>query len=469
MFQTVPQIYTPQSSPSPPTDNMLALPPNTTVPTGPNGQAKPRKMRASCDACSRAKVKCDKVRPTCQRCGNMSICCNYSPSMRLGKPRKNRNPDGSIVRDISRASSCGPFGSRPEIAPRIASYTVESSPEPMTDPFYLGPSTPNFQFQDTFATNNFDGNQSPPYSEASWSNEETMTFQNSTDMMVPMSQFAPLSPYHGTGHIRSTSLQSQPDFLAPMDNGMISPPMASPLIFGLQDQQSLPMFEPETFSLSPPLVAAPLPSPAYPAPVQNHDCTQFAFQILNSLYSPPSSQPSFDDFNGTADGLPTLDAVLSANKAAVESLSALLRCPCSANPHFSTTIAFSITKILSWYQAIAGVAQDIVSPINTRMEAFTHTPILLGDFKLEVEDEETFRTQIILGELRKVEKLIDMFSECYCKASNDGIDCSVYTSLETLLRTRVRDTFKVTMRTAPVDVKREIASRTQNRMRVNTL
>ncbi|KAF1930782.1 Zn-II 2Cys6 regulatory protein [Didymella exigua CBS 183.55] len=468
MFQAIPQIYTvPQSYSSPPTDNLLSLPPNTTVPLGPDGKPKPRKMRASCDACSHAKVKCDKVRPTCQRCGNMSLCCNYSPSMRLGKPRKNRNPDGSIIRDIRRSSSCGPFGSRPDIAPRLASDTVESSPEP-TDSFYLRPATPNFQFQGPL-TNNFDGNQSPPYSEASWSNEETMAFQTSRDMMLPMTQFAPLSPYNGIGHVRSASLQSQPDYLAPMDNGMISPPVASPLLFGLQDQQSLPIFEPETFTLSPPLMAAPQPSPASAAPVPSHDCTQFAFQILNSLYSPPSSQPTFEDFNGGADGLPTLDSVLSASKAAVESLPALLGCPCSANPHFSTTIAFSITKILSWYQAIAGVVQDIVSPINTRMEAFTHTPILLGDFKLEIEDEETFRTQIILGELRKVEKLIDMFSECYCKASSESAESGVYTSLESLLRTRVRDTFKVTMRTAPLDVKRQVASRTQSRTCVNTL
>jgi hypothetical protein len=74
-----------------------------------------------------------------------------------------------------------------------------------------------------------------------------------------------------------------------------------------------------------------------------------------------------------------------------------------------------------------------------------------------------------LGELRKVEKLIDMFSECYCKASNDSAESGVYTSLESLLRTRVRDTFKVTMRTAPLDVKRQVAFRTQNRTRVNTL
>ena len=288
-------------------------------------------------------------------------------------------------------------------------------------------------------------------------------------MFVSVHQFVPLSPYHDAGHVRSTSLQSQPDFLAPTENGTISPPMASPLLFSLQEQHSLPMFEPEIFSLSPPMVAAPLPSSAVFTPAQSHDCTQFAFQILNSLYSPPSSQPSFEDFNGTTDGLPTLDAVLTANKAAVENLSTLLRCPCSENPHFSTTIAFSITKILSWYQAIAGVAQDIVSPINTRMEAFTHTPILLGDFKLETEDEETFRTQIILNELKKVEKLIDMFSECYRKTSTGGIDCGVYTSLESLLRTRVRDTFKVTMRTAPIDVKRQVASRTQHRAHANTL
>lgn len=81
-LQTVLQTFTHQSSPSSPIDNMLSLPPNPAVPTGPNGLPKPRKMRASCDACSRAKVKCDKIRPTCQRCSNINICCNYSPSMR---------------------------------------------------------------------------------------------------------------------------------------------------------------------------------------------------------------------------------------------------------------------------------------------------------------------------------------------------------------------------------------------------
>lgn len=47
----------------------------------------PKRLRASCDACSRNKVKCSKERPTCSRCVHRGAVCNYSPSIRLGKPR----------------------------------------------------------------------------------------------------------------------------------------------------------------------------------------------------------------------------------------------------------------------------------------------------------------------------------------------------------------------------------------------
>jgi hypothetical protein len=460
---------------------MTTLPPqNTIVTTSPSGEQKPRKLRASCDACSRAKVKCDKVRPTCHRCGNMGICCNYSPSMRLGKPRKNRNPDGSIMRDVSPASSCGPLGPRPDMIPRTTTtataYANESSPEP-TDPFFFGPATPEYHFQDAYIANNFDGSQSP-YSDTgsfvnNWSNDDQMIFNSPSDMFAPMPQFPPpAAPYTQSGHVRNSSTHSQPEMFAPME-GLHSPPMASPQFFGMSEQQSLPIFSPEKMATSPPpMVSAPLPTPPTSATVPNHDCTQFAFQTLNSLYSPPASQPMAGDFNGSSNGLPTLDSVLSTNKAAVDKLFVLLGCSCSANPHFSTTIAFTIVKILSWYQAISGANQSEGDSPITQMEAFTHTPISLGEFRLEGEDEHTFRTQIVLTELRKVEKLIDKFSERYCKGANaaeTGIDGGVYGALESLLRTRVRDTFKVTMRTAPEEVKRQVASRTQSRTRTNTL
>lgn len=378
------------------------------------------------------------------------------------------------MRDVSPASSCGPLGPRPEMIPRTTT-TTESSPEPI-DPFFFGPATPEYHFQDAFMTNGFDGSQSP-YSDAGslvsgWSNDDHLMFQSPSDVFATMPQFAPpASPY--AAHHRSSSVQSQPEMFHPMD-GLQSPPMSSPHYYNMTDPNGMPVFAAEKVASPSPMVPAPLPTPPSTATVSGHDCTQFAFQTLNDLHSPPSCQLSARDFNGASNGLPTLDTVLSTNKAAVEKLFVLLACPCSVNPLFSTTIAFTITKILAWYQAIAGMNQPATdSPINTQMEAFTHTPASVGSFKLDGEDEETFRTQHVLGELRKVEKLIDKFAETYCKTANPaetGIDCGVYTALEALLRTRVRDTFKVTMRSAPEEVKRQVASRTQQqRARTNTV
>ena len=391
---------------------------------------------------------------------------------RLGKPRKNRNPDGTIMRDVSPAGSCGPMAPRPEMIPRTTTYTAESSPEP-TDPFFFGPATPEYHYQDAFMASGFDGGHSPAsFSEAGslangWTNDDQMMFGSPADLFTPIPQFPATAPPFA-GHVRSTSLQSQPEMYTQMDT-LSTPPLTSQPFFPMAD----PMFSQSKMMASPPpMVPAPLPTPPVSATMQNHDCTQFAFQTLNSLYAPPSSPQSANDFNGNSEGLPTLDAVLSTNKSAVDKLYVLLGCPCSANPHFSTTIAFTITKILSWYQAIAGVNDREDSPVNTQMEAFTHTPISLGDFRLQVEDEDTFRTQLVLGELRKVEKLIDKFSERYCKSANPaerGIEGGVYGALEQLLRTRVRDTFKITMRTAPEDVKRQVASRSHSRVRFNTL
>ncbi|KAL5612257.1 hypothetical protein BROUX41_000202 [Berkeleyomyces rouxiae] len=45
------------------------------------------RLRASCDGCFQAKVKCSKARPVCSRCLTCGIECRYSPSSRAGKPR----------------------------------------------------------------------------------------------------------------------------------------------------------------------------------------------------------------------------------------------------------------------------------------------------------------------------------------------------------------------------------------------
>ncbi|KAI0185146.1 hypothetical protein EV127DRAFT_412415 [Xylaria flabelliformis] len=53
----------------------------------PSAKSRQPRLRASCDGCFLAKVKCSKGRPMCSRCLSCGIVCNYSPSSRAGKPK----------------------------------------------------------------------------------------------------------------------------------------------------------------------------------------------------------------------------------------------------------------------------------------------------------------------------------------------------------------------------------------------
>ena len=49
------------------------------------------KLRATCDACKDAKVRCNRDVPICYRCRNQKLRCVYNPSRRMGRPRRNRS------------------------------------------------------------------------------------------------------------------------------------------------------------------------------------------------------------------------------------------------------------------------------------------------------------------------------------------------------------------------------------------
>ncbi|KAF2748156.1 hypothetical protein M011DRAFT_494021 [Sporormia fimetaria CBS 119925] len=439
---------------------MPALPTGTVMTTNAAGERKPRKLRASCDACSRAKVRCDKVRPTCHRCGNMSICCNYSPSMRLGKPRKNRNPDGSIMRGSSPATRRA-FHPPPrsETFPPTAPYANESSPEP-TEAFFLAPPTPEYHYPDAFMASRLERNRSP-YSESGsfvsgWSNEDQLMLQTSAEAFAPP---APLPVPMFPGHGRTTSMNSQSAIFTPVDTLAPSPLLPSPQ-FLAAPEQSIPLFPQQKLVSPQPMMPAPLPTPPSSALTMTHNCTEFSLQTMSSVYAPPVTQPLVGESDATSH-LPTLESVMTTNKAAVDKLFVLLGCPCTENPHFCTTIAFTITKVLEWYQAIAVTNQPSSdSAVRTPMESFRHTS--LSTLTQEGDEETVARTQHILGELRRLEKLIHKFKERYCTPQNVTNNCSIYGDLESMLRIRVRDTFKITMKTAPEEIKRQVAARTFN-------
>ncbi|ETS82100.1 hypothetical protein PFICI_07102 [Pestalotiopsis fici W106-1] len=73
--------------------------PKKSPPAGTQKLRAPR-MRASCDGCFLAKVKCSKGKPMCQRCMTTGLACKYSPSSRSGKPKASDN--GNILNGAPR-------------------------------------------------------------------------------------------------------------------------------------------------------------------------------------------------------------------------------------------------------------------------------------------------------------------------------------------------------------------------------
>lgn len=70
-------------------------------------QRQPR-LRASCDGCFLAKVKCSKARPICSRCLTCGIECRYSPSSRAGKPKASESSKEQPARQESTGNNTIP-------------------------------------------------------------------------------------------------------------------------------------------------------------------------------------------------------------------------------------------------------------------------------------------------------------------------------------------------------------------------
>ena len=56
-----------------------------------SGRKNGTRLRATCDACKDAKVRCNRDVPTCYRCRNQKLNCVYNLSRRMGRPRRNRS------------------------------------------------------------------------------------------------------------------------------------------------------------------------------------------------------------------------------------------------------------------------------------------------------------------------------------------------------------------------------------------
>ncbi|KAL7623784.1 hypothetical protein AAE478_005337 [Parahypoxylon ruwenzoriense] len=286
------------------------------------------KLRASCDACGAAKLKCDRGQPECGRCVSYGISCLYGISRKKGKPPRDRlcsgltrtSNDQTIAADVDKLDSNSSSGSGMVLdrGPFSGFNDVAGSWDPMDDGSNgllidldtfdpLGRSMLNFN--------------SPDF------NELAVSSRSSDNLLSANPQYGP------------TSNPESPN-----------PRCYSPL--GLQSQMDINSNYDD----------APIP----PTGIRDHDCAREAYEVLGNLSFPKpgrsysissSGRTSGSAAGSTTNGVP-FDHVLRISREASERLCHLLACSCARSPNLAFLYASNISLILTWYQQAAASMQS---------------------------------------------------------------------------------------------------------------
>jgi len=128
---------------------------------------------------------------------------------------------------------------------------------------------------------------------------------------------------------------------------------------------------------------------------------------------------------------PTMDKVLSANKAALATLMELLDCTCAHDPHLAFLYASIVFKVLLWYRIASGIrpssdhfaaassSSDQSAPtivescksssagLDFQANDILPTKIQVGGHILDEDDQTLLRRDLLLREVQKVGRVID--------------------------------------------------------------
>jgi hypothetical protein len=411
-----------------------------------NKNRQPR-LRASCDGCFLAKVKCSKARPICSRCLACGIECRYSPSSRAGKPKADGigSPKSNINNHQNENSIQDTHGLHPVVEDKTMSYGV-----PHTGPVFRidhGWTTPPDSVNGSLSRNPSiatglamlgmdDGsmaernhisaqpemfaNAMPPCTMPPGTIPGTIptgamptsTMPPSSVPWTPPTDFscAPYGDVMPATHIPAMHMRSQS-----LDMSMTNPlvwPDLSGHDMSAYNQSQTPISVASNYFPSP--TATPTIRPATarnktsPATLAGGSCTCFTvcLQSLQALH------------NASSPETPPFDLVLSLNRKAVEGCAAMLvctKCMSRSGPHTAAMLLATVMgKISSFYKNVSHSSFDGAHTmlggqgVNSPGGAFG---VNTGTFQFNAEDGRWLELEILARELRKLEELYARFRE----------------------------------------------------------
>ncbi|KAI3326560.1 hypothetical protein HD806DRAFT_551632 [Xylariaceae sp. AK1471] len=381
------------------------------------------RLRASCDGCFLAKVKCSKAHPICSRCLVCGIICHYSPSGRAGKPRSgsSHNSHPGSHHDAQQIHSL--IDEKPitystlQQAPQDHIFTIETDwatpPASVEGSMSRNPSLAagiSLLGGDQRTLSKQDPISAPPELYLA-----TVPWTPPTDIPCTVFPDVPVTAtYMQDSHARSQSF----DGAMPM-----STPWVDPTPHGICSYSQVPtptsvasnyLSGPSTTLITSSTISYQQNSPTT---TNAGSCTCFTvcLQSLQALH------------NASTPGQPPFGLVLSLNCKAVEGCAAMLGCTkCFSRSGAHTAImllATIIGKITSLYKSVTysyfetgAMAMLENTPGGSMSSSFG---VSFGAYQLNGEDGKWLELDILASELHKLEKVYFKFCEVCTDVSSD--------------------------------------------------
>ncbi|KAK3378564.1 hypothetical protein B0H63DRAFT_251221 [Podospora didyma] len=373
--------------------------------------SKPRqpRLRASCDGCFLAKVKCSKARPICSRCLACGIECRYSPSSRAGKPKSDGSSSmqSSVPADMSGMSPMSDekgmlYSTHQSVSGLYKLETGWSTPPTSVD----GGMSRSHSMSGLAMMGVDTGAVDPTVGGDMYS--ASMPWTPPNDMAAQYVDSPVMADQLGHGRSHSYDLAMSASMASWAD------PSAHDMYGYAQSQLPTPASMSANFFPSPTATPHMRPSPRHKTSSSGSggSCTCFTacLQSLQALHnaSSPASPPSFD-------------LVLSLNRKAVEGCASMLgcaRCMSRSGTHTAAMLlATVIGKITSFYKNAShtyfenGAISSAASP--------TALGVSLGAYTLMGEEGRWLELEILARELRKLEEVYAQFREVCADLSED--------------------------------------------------
>ena len=349
----------------------------------------------------------------------MGIKCNYSLSRRIGKPPIIHR-DSSAKSQQAKTSKKRLLRSPPPSSVSSLEQVAFDAQNPSLDAFFLD-STDFMQMQwqpSTFSLESHLGDIN--------NNDNPQVFPHSIDTENDLSSHPTTPQPFDFGPTRSSftldnEFHEALTVSSPTKDGLISQPFTNPLALSLDKKD--PLSQPQ-------------------------DCASLVGSTLVNLHSlrVSSGTCSTKVPDQCTQPINSIEQVLMTNKAAMVCMDKTLACPCSHNPHYALTLALMCHKILVRYEAIIKTPTTSIpeDPQSPRPENFSATPITVGAYTMDAEDERRLKIQLVVNELRKMKRVIERYEEKYCAGidGEKGQRNSIYSALENFLRSDLKEKLK---------------------------